>query len=135
MAKDLTLPLREAAVTRLKATGGLTALVPEARVYGMRTLGTLTWPFTRYGSPDAGAAGQGSEIDFTVHAFSKQAFEDECANICANIVEGLDGAVLTLTGGEKAHVSWRRTQIIPDAAEANAWHGIVQLRARVDACA
>lgn len=134
MAKDLSLPLRQAAVTRLKASAGLLELVPDEQVYGMRQPAQTDWPFTRYGAPDAGPLGAGSLTDFTVHAFSKDAFEDECARICSAIVDELDGAVLALNGGFKAHVTWKRTQVIPDAAEANAWHGIVQLTARVDVC-
>lgn len=136
MAKDLTLALRTAAITLLQESSGLTARVPAGQIYGMRQPATTEWPFTRYGSPDAGKVGKGSQIDFSVHAFSKAAFDDECAAICAEIVEVLDEAILNLPdgGGARAQVAWRRTQIIPDAAEASAWHGIVQLRAVIVGC-
>lgn len=134
MARDTSLPLRQAVVTALRADTSLTALVPAERNYGMRSPATLTWPFTRYGSPDAlpfrAQCIDGATIGFTVHAFSKQTFEDECANINAAVSASLDGKVLDL-GGLKAHVVWRGSQIIPDAAEADAYHGVNSFEATV----
>jgi hypothetical protein len=137
-ARDLSLPLRRAIITHLKGDTGVTAHVPEGRVYGMRQPATTQWPFTRYGSPDTRAAGLGSDTDIALHGFSKGPYEDECAEIMKALVTSLNGALLTLEDGEEtieARILWRRTQIIPDAAEANAWHGIAHFNARIDVCA
>lgn len=93
------------------------------------------WPFTRYGSPDARSFKaqclDGSIVDVTMHVFSKDTFEDECATILAALSASLDGLVLMLTGGVRAHVRWKSSQIIPDASEASAWHGLAHIEATV----
>lgn len=135
MARDLSLQLREAIITRLRADAQLIALVPPARIYGMRQPATTLWPFTRYGSTDTKPAlaqcWDGQVVNLTLHAFSKAQYEDEVAQISSAIAEALGGAVLTLEDAEasKAHLRWRQSQIVPDAAEASAWHGIVRLEA------
>lgn len=135
MAKDLSLPLREAIVTHLKDDGVFTALVPAGSIHGMRQPADATWPFTRYGSPDTrsfkASCIDGSIVDVTLHVFSKDTFEDECAQILAGMSSSLDGAVLTLTGGHRAHVRWKSSQIIPDASEASAWHGLAHIEATI----
>lgn len=137
MANDPTLPLRRAVITTLRADPDLTALVPAGRNYGMRSPATLTWPFTRYGSPDAlpfrAQCLDGATIGFTVHSFSKDETEDECANINAALNSALDGRVLALDGlgGAKAHIVWQASQIIPDAAESDAYHGVNRFEATV----
>lgn len=135
MARDFNLPLRKAIVSHLRADAGVIAQVPAARVYGMRQPPTTSWPFTRYGQPDSRSSGLGEDIAVTLHSFSKAAYEDECAEILSALVESLDGAVLTLEGGEQARVHWRGSQIIPDAAEANAWHGLARFDATIAICA
>ena len=133
MARSLY--LRRAVITRLRADVPLTAIVPAARNYGMKTPATLIWPFTRYGTPDETAAPvmcwDGSEVAFTIHSFSKDEFEDQCANINEAVVAALNGAVLTMAGDIKATLVWLGSQIIPDSAEANAWHGINRFSARI----
>jgi hypothetical protein len=137
MANDTSLQLRQAVVSVMRASDELTAIVPADRNYGMRAPATLTWPFTRYGSPDAlpfrGQCLDGARIGFTVHAFSKAQYEDECANINSVVSASLDGKVLELDGpgGAKAHIVWQGSQIIPDAAEAAAWHGVNRFEATV----
>jgi hypothetical protein len=135
MARDYSLPLREAIVTHLKDDTIVTTKQPAAQIYGLRQPAQTAWPFTRYGSPDSRSVGMGTDSSITLHSFTKGAFEDECAEIVAALVESLDGKVLVLSGGERAHVTWRDSQIIPDAAEANAWHGLARFDARIAACA
>ena len=135
LAIDHTLPLRRAIVRHLKADSRVTAKQPAAQIYGMRQPAQTDWPFTRYGQPDTRAAGAGSDTSVTLHVFSKATFEDECAEIARALVTALEGAVLWLEGGVRADISWRDSQIIPDAAEANAWHGLVRFSARIAGCA
>lgn len=135
MPRDRSLPLRQAVITRLRDDSDLTQLVPAARHYGMKVEPTPAWPFTRYGTPDTlprrGQCWDGQETDFTIHSFSKQSFEDECAQINAAIVASLGDAVLALDGGGKATIGWLGSQIIPDGGEAGAWHGLNRFRATV----
>lgn len=135
MAKDHTLPLKNAIVSHLRADSALTALLNEESIFGMRTPVDRPWPFARYGTPDASPrraqCWDGSDNAITLHVFSKQTFEDETANILAAIVESLGDTVIELGGGEKAYVQSRGSTIIPDAAEANAWHGIARFEATV----
>lgn len=134
MANDTTLEVRQQAILTLRADPDLTALVPAASIYGMRSPPDPVYPFTRYGSPDAtpflGQCLDGAVIAFIIHAFSHAEFEDECAAINAGISTALDKAVLTLAGGN-AHVVWKGSQIVPDAAEASVWHGINRFEATV----
>jgi hypothetical protein len=130
MAKDPTLPLREAVIQRLRADPDLIALVPEARVYGERSPSELNWPFVRYGQSLIGQTGG----TLPIHIFSKQTFTDETAEIADAIVGALDDAALDLGGGRKAVLKWPEdggTQIIADAAEADAWHGIVRFEVAI----
>lgn len=137
MARDTSLPLRQAVIETLRADDDLVALVPEERNYGMRTPASSDWPFTRYGSSDAlpfrAQCTDGAAISFTIHSFSKQQFEDEAATINAAVSAALDGATLALGGDFEAtaHIKWTGSQIIPDAAEAAAWHGINRFEATV----
>lgn len=143
MANDTSLSLRQAVVRRLRANADLIAIVPAERNYGMRSPPDPAWPFTRYGSPDSqplrAQCLDGATISFTIHAFSRTPdstaifFEDECATINAAASRALDGATLALDAptGAKAHVRWIGSQIVPDAAEASAWHGINRFEARV----
>lgn len=137
MAKDTSLPLRQAVITTLRTDSDLTALVPSERVYGMSTPATTEWPFSRYGSPDSlpfrGQCIDGATITFSVHSFSKAEFEDECAQINAAVSAALDRKTLELDSpvGAKAHVTWRGSQIVPDPTEASAWHGINRFEATI----
>lgn len=128
MARDLTLPTRQAIVAHLRADTDVTDTAMGVRFYGERTPATVAWPFGRYGQTSLGQLGGAIPL----HFFSKAQFTDEVATIMAAVVLSLDGKVLTLEGGRKLHLTWPDaggSQIIPDADEANAWHGIVRLDA------
>lgn len=137
MAKDTTLPLRQAIVTRLKADEALTLLIDGDSIYGMRTPASLTWPFIRYGTPNTlptrATCWDGAVIRVPIHAFSKAEYEDEAAGIIAAVAKSLDGAVMALDAGfgATAHLKWRGTQVLPDAAEAGAWHAFADFEATV----
>jgi hypothetical protein len=130
-----SLYLRRAVITHLRADASLIALVPAARLYGMKAPATPTWPFTRYGSPDETprpvSCWDGSDVAFVIHSFSKAEFEDECAGINEAIETALNGAVLTMAGNVKARPIWLGSQIIPDGGEIGAWHGINRFGARI----
>lgn len=124
------LGLRRAIVSHLRADATVTALVPAARLYGERVPAEPDWPFMRYGQSDAGP---GFEIVAPIHVFSKAEFPDEAAEIGEAIGASLENRTLTLGDGRRAHLRWLSGQIIPDAAEASAWHAIVRIGATVAA--
>ncbi|MBI1179104.1 MAG: DUF3168 domain-containing protein [Alphaproteobacteria bacterium] len=135
MGIESSLEVRKAVIPRLRASSSLTALVPAERIYPPRTPAEPDWPFIRYGQPDTApfrATGiDGAEIDFSVHTFSKAPGEDEASRINAAVVATLDGAVLDLPGGFKAHITWTGGQVIPDGGDPDAWHAFSTFRARV----
>lgn len=128
MARPLqSLFLRRAIVTHLRADSALVALGSPAlaeRIYGPRSPGTLTWPFVRVNVSDEGPLRKGTTIRVTVHAFSKAQFDDEVSSINAALTASLEDEVLTLSPGYTAYMRWLGSQVIPDAAEADAYHGV-----------
>lgn len=135
MPQDQTLLLRKAIVTQLRADDDLVDLVPEERIYGMRSPSTLTWPFVRYGTPDTepvrATCWDGSKVSISIHAFSKEEFEDQVAGVLSAIATALGDKVLILTGEVRAYMRWMGSTIIPDGAEASAWHGIARFEATI----
>jgi hypothetical protein len=135
MSLDQSLPLRRAIVTRLRADGPLTALVPAERLYGMRTPAAVTWPFGRYGAPNTlprrATCSDGSRVDVPYHFFSKADYDDEVGELVAAAVKSLGDAVLALDTGARARLVWTGSTILPDAAEASAWHGIARFEATI----
>lgn len=132
MAKDHSLALRKAIVTRQRADAAVSAIV-GTRAYGMHVPAGAEWPYTRYGSPLASiyetSKTDGSDSDIIVHAFAKGPGEDECANLCAAVVACLTGDELPLADGlDLVSLDWVSTQIL-DQPEDDGYHGIVRFRA------
>lgn len=122
-----SLRLRQAAVQRLRADSDITAIGDPAigaRVYGRRQPDELAWPFVRVSVADEGPLRKGTEVRLTVHCFSKTAFDDEAETINGAIQASLEDAVLQLSPAWKAFVRWVGSQVIADASEASAWHGV-----------
>lgn len=130
MARPLqSLRLRQATVTTLRADAALTAigtppLSEDARIYGRRTPATLVWPFVRVVVADEGPLRKGSEVRVTIHGFSNAKFDDEIETINGAIQARLEDAVLELSPSVKAYLVWNASQVVPDADEADAYHGI-----------
>lgn len=122
------LSARGTIIAALKADTALIAVVPASRIWPSKTPPSPTWPFIRLDSLNAVPArydcAEGSEITGTVHFFSKASAtvldpEAEAASVCDLIAAALEGI-------EECHVE--SAQVIPDAAEADAYHGIVRFR-------
>ena len=128
MAVAPILLLRRAIVAHLRADATVTALIPAARIYGARSPATPVWPFVRYGVSDAVPA---YEITAPLHVFSKADFTDEAVLIADAIGNSLDEQVLGMSDGRNAHLRWAGARVIPDAAEASAFHAIVTIAATV----
>jgi hypothetical protein len=127
MARPLqSLYLRRAAVESLRATPELTdfGTPPIAdRIYGRRQPATLTWPFVRVSIADEGPLRKGTDVRLTIHTFSKAKFDDECEQLNAAVQAWGEDRVLELSPSVTAYVTWA-SQVIPDASEADAWHGV-----------
>jgi hypothetical protein len=128
MARPLqSLRLRQAIVTRLRADADLIAIGETPigeRIYGRRQPPQLTWPFLRVSVADEGPLRKGTVVRLTVHSFSKAQFDDEAETLNGAIQTSLEGAVVELSASARAFIDWRGSQVIPDAAEASAWHGV-----------
>lgn len=122
-----SLRLRQVIVANLRADATLIAIGTPAigdRIYGRRQPSTLTWPFLRVNLADEGPLRHGTRVRVTVHSFSKAQFDDEIEAINAVIQDALENAVLELSPARKAFMAWVSSQVLPDAAEADAWHGL-----------
>lgn len=134
-----SLRLRQVITIRLRADVALISLgTPPLsddsefkRIYGKRQPATLTWPFLRVSTADEGPLRKGTDVRVTVHTFSKADFDDECEALNAAVQADLEDAVLELSPSTKAFMSWRGSQVIPDAAEASAWHGVNSFTATI----
>lgn len=141
---DPLLSSRRVILTALKADTGVTALVPAASIYAQSVSAEVEWPFIRYGAPSdtpiTAACLDGSEVAVAVHAFAKPRYdsagamvesaEDHCARIAGGIRGALHGRKLDLEGGGKVTLTFSSRQLLQDPAEADAYHAVVNLRAR-----
>jgi hypothetical protein len=124
-----SLYLRQAAVASLRDTNSVTSIgsppiSQDNRIYGRRQPDELTWPFIRVSVADEGPLRKGTEVRLTIHTFSKAQFDDECETLNAAIQAWGEDRVLQLRPSTKAFVTWSGSQVIPDASEASAWHGV-----------
>lgn len=128
MARPLqSLKLRQAAVESLRATSEIITLGNPAiadRIYGRRQPADLTWPFVRVSVADEGPLRLGTDVRFTIHTFSKAKFDDECEELNAAVQAWAEDKALDLSPSVTARIMWDGSQVIPDASEADAWHGV-----------
>lgn len=116
---------RSAVVRALKASADVTALVPADRIYPNKTANRPARPYIRLGpmasTPTRSSGRQGGTIDAIVHVFvgSTSSIKDP-ERVCGNIV---DAVAVTLEALASTFVV--RTSNIPDAGEADLWHGTV----------
>lgn len=128
MARPLqSLRLRQATVAFLRSDSDLiTAGEPDVsnRIYGRRVPPAPTWPFLRVNVALEGPLRKGTIVRVTVHTFSKAQFDDEAETLNAIVQRALEDKVLELGPGTKAFMAWLSSQVLPDGAEADAYHGI-----------
>ena len=136
---DPSLSVRGKLIAAMKADAQLTAIVPAARIYPSKTPATVTWPFIRVpmltGTVAELDGGGGSDQSGVIHSFTKLSAtapdpEAQAATINAHIVRIVSGIDDTLLAdGESLGVHAVQTQVIEDGAEADAYHGLVSIRA------
>ena len=127
MSAAPVLETRRKVVAALRADSGLLALVPAAQIFGEKSQSS-SWPFLRCsefeGEPLFRVIGN-------VHAFSRTAFADEAHQLIEAAGNALDGAVLVLADGRKAHVRVTSSRMLADPEESTAWHGILSIAAEI----
>jgi hypothetical protein len=119
----------------MKHNGPLLELVPAASMYPGTVPAKRTFPFTRLGSviasPFRASGLDSSSFRLSIQGFTKPLMsrtgaitasaEDQAYRIGSAVKDALDGATLTLEGGQKARVTWIQTIAIRDGDEADAW--------------
>ncbi|WP_375194648.1 DUF3168 domain-containing protein [Sphingobium sp.] len=136
---DPSLSVRGKIIAALKADGELTAFVPAARIYPSKTPAAVVFPFIRVpmltGTVAELDGGSGSDQSGMIHCFTKLSAtvpdpEAQAATINAHIVRIVSGIdAISLGDGESLGVHAVQTQVLEDGAEADAFHGIVRVRA------
>lgn len=137
---DPSLSVRGKIIAALKGDAQLTAIVPASRIYPGKTPAAPTFPFIRVpmltGTVAELDGGSGSEQSGVIHCFTKLAAasvpdpEAQAATINRHIVRIVSQIDDTpLDDGESLGVHAVQTQVIEDSAEADAYHGLTQIRA------
>lgn len=136
---DPSLSVRGKIIASLKADAELTAIVPAARIYPSKTPSTVVWPFIRVpmltGTVAELDGGSGSDQSGVIHNFTKLGTgvpdpEAQAATINRHIVRIVSQIDDVDLGDEESlgiHVT--QTQVIMDSAEADAFHGLISIRA------
>lgn len=132
--------LRRAVLPRLKADSRVTDLVSPAQIYPSTVPAGHGWPFIRWDAPISSPRGRGctagADITFYVHAFAKapadgsETAESLCERIMNAIGKALNGWPVTLDGAT-AKLRVRSVRTMMDGDEADAWHGLVDVIAKV----
>lgn len=134
MAASVTVAVRRAILTHLKADAAVTALVPAASIYPPRRPKESGWPFVAFDhinrAPFRASCLNGATMRCQLTAFAKGDGE-AAANISGAIVDSLDGAVLQLEGGGTAHVRFLEDNVLQDGDEASAWRAPARFEATV----
>lgn len=122
------LSARGTIISAMKADISLTTIVPASRIYPQKVPASPAWPFIRLDSLNAVPArydcAEGSEITGTVHCFTK--LSSSVPDPEAQAASVLDLIAASIDGIEDCHVE--NAQVIMDAAEADAFHGLLQFR-------
>lgn len=128
MPRDLSLELRRAVVAHLRADAALIALVPAAKIFGEFAT-TEDRPFIRMGDPIVtgweASCWDGSESDFTIHAFAEGPGRAAIQTIGKRIVAAMEGFT-PATVGMPDH-EWVSTDYLPDVVP-EVIHAIVRYR-------
>lgn len=138
---------RRAILTRLKASGGLTGLVPATSIFGQTVPAERAWPFIKLGVPQTlpitATCLNGGDVTVPVDAFAKARFagaqmvetaEDYASRIGAQVEAALHLKGESVTAdGAPARVTYRLTdlRLFPDGGDPDAFHYSALVRARV----
>lgn len=139
MTLDPSLSIRGKIIAALKADAGLTAIVPADRIFPTKGPASPAFPFIRVpmliGTPAELDGGSGSDQSGVIHNFTKLGAsvpdpEAQAAVINRHIVRILSQIdEVDLGDGESLGIHVTQTQVIMDSAEADAFHGLISVRA------
>ncbi|MFS0771037.1 DUF3168 domain-containing protein [Sphingomonas sp. 1P08PE] len=143
MAVDSTLPVRRAILTAMKNSPAINELLPAEHIFTSVPPPSPPWPFSRYenygpSSPIIATCLDGQELNVRIHVFAKprevagitvETGEDHACRIMGRVADGLDQRRYNIDRGQML-VMWRGSLVLPDGDEADAFHGIVNLRIR-----
>lgn len=140
MASDLLRETERAAIISLKADASLATIIEAASIGPVAE--DPTWPFIRLEGTQSLPQGRGctarAEVTFALHSFAKPRYEDDspvetardhAGRVNSAVVEAIHNHAFDV-GGRRYRFQVRSTRLMRDGAEADAWHGIVNVVAR-----
>jgi hypothetical protein len=143
MAGDLIREVRRSVLAHLKKDAALTALVAPASIYPSRTPATPAWPFVRWDGPQSIpidlSCVAGASVTFLLHGFAKdrkqgaavvETAEDHAARIGSSLKSAIHNRRIPVEG-TTARMTVRSARLIQDGDEADAYHAILSVEARV----
>ena len=130
---DLSLPLRQALVTALRASSAVHALVAD-RIYDAVPTDPVR-PYLRYGipiiAPYEASEISGADIDVTIHVFDVGPDNSRAYAIAKAVKDALDETTPDLTGGYTLSLVWTGSQALGDEEGSAFVHHLVQFNAVV----
>lgn len=149
MASVLIRETERAAIITLRANASLLAILPKTSIdpqpgtAGVDADGAPKWPFVRLDASQAIPGGRGctarSEVRFRLHSFAKPRFnpagtiietaKDYAARVNDAMVEAIHGHAYVVAG-RRYRFTVTSANLMPDGAEADAYHGIAAIVAR-----
>lgn len=149
MASDLLRESERAALIIWKADASLLAILPKTSIepqpktVGVDDQGAPVWPFVRLDGTQSILAGRGctarAEVSFLAHAFAKPRYnpagamvetaKDHAGRLTSALVEATHNHAFDVAG-RRYRFTVRSSRLMPDGAEAGAYHGIVSVIAR-----
>jgi hypothetical protein len=141
VSSDLLRESERAAVISLKQNAPLLAIVEKASIDPVVEAPTM--PFVRIDGTQAIPQGRGcsarSEVTFLLHSFAKPRYNaagamletarDHCGRLNSAVVEAIHNHAFTVAG-RRYRFAVRSSRLMSDGADADAYHGIVNVTAR-----
>lgn len=118
---DVSQYIKAQIVNRLENTAQLIAVIPADRIFPMEVKALPAVPFVRYGYPNIrpynDSCSEGSEVDIRLHILALG--EDQVQSLAKIVVDAID------QHPDFFVCEWVRTQLFPDANEANVWQAVI----------
>jgi hypothetical protein len=140
MASDLLRESERAAIISLKGDAPLTSIVAPSSIDPVTE--NPEWPFVRLEGTQSLPQGRGctarSEVTFTLHSFAKPKYDgdakvetarDHAGRVNSAAVEAIHNHAFEVDG-RRYRFQVRSSRLMRDGAEADAWHGMVNVVAR-----
>ena len=121
-----TFHVRETMLAAIQADAAVVALIPAGSLYPSKTPNNPTKPFGRYGAetniPVRPSGWRGGEVSGAYHVWvgvtdaipDPKTYCEQCVEAVAEVIDALPDCYV------------ERTQLLPDDAEPDLWHGVIQ---------